>query len=496
MGIDTGFDMVPRLSKGLLDQQNWDSFISSTMDVYSNDEVIEIKPNYIEFNVGEHPRLPLEGHKSLRFSSKISGRHAGLVEQYLDAVSSCAMISFGPRIKVWNEVAEVWGHYSWSEVNDAQASYEQVRHLRLLDERECLTLAKRDELVIPATGATIAQAVLRTDPLKEIDVPLFEIMDIPGKGKGLVSRFNLSKGTRVVHEKPLFTTQPLSSKSMLESDIATKLKKLSKNQQRDFLQLHNNHPGNFPFSGIVRTNALPCGVDSSIGGIYPTLCRINHSCLPNAHHSWNSATGYETIHALRYIRGGEEISISYGEGPSFERRKTLKERFGFDCNCKICSLPPSKLQESDARRLIIHHLDDRIGDAARVLLKPVECLADCFMLLQAIKVEYIDTASPLLARLYYDAFQIVISHGDQARATIFAGRAYEARVTIQGDDSPETQRMKMFKMNPASHGNYGASKKWKTAKRLVPKELNADAFEMWLWRQTDQKGVGFCKEIE
>ena len=102
--------------------------------------------------------------------------------------------------------------------------------------------------------------------------------------------------------------------SLMESKIAEKLKSLSKTQQRQFLLLHNNFPGKHPFSGIVKTNALPCGSNSGIGGIYPTVCLINHSCLPNAHSSWNSDTKCETSYAIRYINAGENITISYDRG--------------------------------------------------------------------------------------------------------------------------------------------------------------------------------------
>ena len=76
MGIDAGSDMVPRLSRGAVDKQNWQSFIELIRELYQNDGLVETKPNYLEFNAGEHPRLPFEGHKFLRFSSKVSGRYA------------------------------------------------------------------------------------------------------------------------------------------------------------------------------------------------------------------------------------------------------------------------------------------------------------------------------------------------------------------------------------------------------------------------------------
>ena len=126
MGIDAGFDMDPRLSKGAVDQQNWQSFIKVIKERYQNDNLVEVKPNYLKFKAGEHPLLPFEGHKFLRFSSKISGSHAKGVEKYIDTVTQVAQVNFGSRVRRWNEAADVQGFYSWPGINDSIESYEQV----------------------------------------------------------------------------------------------------------------------------------------------------------------------------------------------------------------------------------------------------------------------------------------------------------------------------------------------------------------------------------
>ena len=106
MGIDAGFDMIPRLSKGAVDKQNSQSFIKVIKERYQNDDLVEIKPSYLRFKAGEHPLLPFEGHKFLRFSSKISGSHAKGVEEYIDTVTGVAQVSFGSRVRYWNEAAD------------------------------------------------------------------------------------------------------------------------------------------------------------------------------------------------------------------------------------------------------------------------------------------------------------------------------------------------------------------------------------------------------
>jgi len=269
----------------------------------------------------------------------------------------------------------------------------------------------------------------------------------------------------------------------LERDLAGKLRALSRGEQRQFLSLHNNFPGKYPFGGIVKTNALPCGSGSPVGGVYPTACLINHSCYPNAHNNWNPDAEHETIHAIRPIGIGGEITISYDRGgPSNVRQAFLKEAFGFRCSCSGCSLPPSELRASDDRRLLIQRLDDRIGDPIRMMNSPKESLESCHLLLQALTREFDGHAGALVARLYYDAFQISISHGDEARASVFAERAYNARIICEGEDSPETQRTKSLALKPSDHASFRlCSSKWKTTREMMPKGLDTSQFEEWLF---------------
>ena len=126
MGIDAGFDMVPRLSKGAVDKHDWQSFMKVIKERYQNDDLVDIKPNYLQFRAGEHPMLPFEGHKFLRCSSKISGSHAKGVEEYIRTVTRLAQARFGSRIRYWNEITDARGFYDWQEVHTSIRSYEQV----------------------------------------------------------------------------------------------------------------------------------------------------------------------------------------------------------------------------------------------------------------------------------------------------------------------------------------------------------------------------------
>ncbi|KAF5592105.1 SET domain-containing protein [Fusarium pseudocircinatum] len=427
MGWGTsGFDMVPRLSSGAQDQLRWDEFIERVMDVYGGDIDVEFKDNYIKFEAGEQLLLPLEGHKFLRFSSTLND-HWLTAETCIDVLRVIAREFFDFRIRGWREQENEFGYYTENEVKDSLRLYEQP------------------------------------DPPISIVEPLFEVRDIRGRGRGLIAKVDIPAGTRILCEKPLLlasTTIP----GDLEATAAPRLEDLLKSQQREFLSLHNNFPGKDPFSGIIRTNALPCGPGSIVGGVYPTICLINHSCLPNSHQNWNSEAGHETIHAIRQIKAGEEITISYYEGgPSMQRRPMLKRSFGFDCACSLCSLPPSQLRASDVRRVRIQQLGVDIKNLFTMKHNPEANLKACLTLLHTLQEEYGVCVAPHSARLYDEAFRICIAHGAVGRPTTFAEKSYQARVICEGEDSPETLRMKELIMEPETHDRFGAlSLRWKS----------------------------------
>ncbi|KAJ0107043.1 SET domain-containing protein 5 [Diaporthe amygdali] len=466
MGIDAGFDMVPRLSRDVADKLVWSRFIDLIKMCYFEDDQLEIKSNYILFKAGEHPMLPLEGHKFLRFSAKISGQIAieSRVEAYIKGVARLAKDRFGSRIQFWSEAFDEWGYYDWNEVNESLRSYE-----------------KPDGSEIPMS---IADCPVGDDPERERNLPLFEVKDIPGKGKGLFARIEISKGTRILYEKPLLTVESMSP-LVSEPILARKFKTMAKIEQRQILSLHNNFPGKYTLTSIFKTNALPCGPGSSTSGVYASICLINHSCLPNSHHNWNDNEKHETIHAIRPIKAGEEITIQYDHGgPSKVRRAFLRKNYGFECDCKTCTLPPAELQASDDRRVLFRQLDSAICDLFRQRTKPAQSLRDCHTLLQAVDKEFDGHGDARSCSLYYDAFQICIAHGDQARASRFAEKAYKARVCCDGEDSSATRWVKWLSLKPTDHMSYGLySTKWITEKSMVPKDLNEAQFVAWLFRE-------------
>jgi len=116
-----------------------------------------------------------------------------------------------------------------------------------------------------------------------------------------------------------------------------------------------------------------------------------------------------------------------------------------------------------------------------IVSTPPGCLRKTRDMLRLLREEGMGGST--IPRVYYDAFQVAIANGDQARAQVFAKRWYESRVVVEGEDSEDAVRDKGLIDRPSSHRLYGTTMKWKQAVFRVPSGLNEEAFENWLWRE-------------
>jgi hypothetical protein len=190
-----------------------------------------------------------------------------------------------------------------------------------------------------------------------------------------------------------------------------------------------------------------------------------------------------TIHALRDISEGEEITIfSLTDRPNCQARsEALLSSFRFTCSCSLCSLPNDERHKSNKNLDQIKRLDELIGNGMTILSAPLQALHNVRKLLTLLDNEGIADAS--VPRAYFDAFQIAVMHGDLARASIFAERAASIRTVMEGEDSPTVHKMKRYAENPSEQSGYGYTGKWRTAMVGIPTGLDKDAYEDWLWKE-------------
>ena len=331
--------------------------------------------------------------------------------------------------------------------------------------------------------------------------PMYALRDVPGKGKGLVAIEKISKGTRILSEEPIITvpfSEPGSEKPRIS--ICQQVDALNEYQRQAFLSMHNLHPyGNAAeqYLGIVRTNGLPIESNGSEAGLFLEACRINHACDNNAQKTWNANIKRHTVHALRDIYEGEEITIYYlGIHRSREaRNKVLQAKFGFICSCRLCSLPLEQSQESDRRLDEICRLDGLIGRGGmdRILLSPLRTLRYVDQQVRLYNEQGPDDAG--LPRAFFDAAQIFIANGDLARGRIFAERAVSGWRTASGGDSMEVIEHGTLARDPSKLNLYGMSMKWTTAVDEVPRGLEPGDFEDWLWKREKPKQPGQLADL-
>lgn len=331
--------------------------------------------------------------------------------------------------------------------------------------------------------------------------PIYALRDVPGKGKGLVAIDKISEGTRILSEEPIIAVPRNEPDSeQLRISICQQVDALSEHQRRAFLSMHSIHPyrnAAEQYLGIVRTNALPIETNGSEGGIFLEACRINHTCDNNAQKNWNGNIKRHTVHALRDIYKGEEITIYYlGVHENREaRNEALQAKFGFRCLCRLCSLPPEQSQKSDRRLDEIYRLDGLIGRGGieGIIKSPLRSLCYVDQQIRLYNEQGPDDVG--LPRAFLDAAQIVIAHGDLARGRIFAERAVSGWRTALGGDSLEVIEHGTLARDPSKHELYGISMKWETTVDEAPRGLEPSDFEDWLWKREMPKHPGQLADL-
>ncbi|KAG6095257.1 hypothetical protein E4U30_002609 [Claviceps sp. LM220 group G6] len=315
----------------------------------------------------------------------------------------------------------------------------------------------------------------------------YALKDVPNKGKGLVATQNIPLGTRILSEEPLITIPIRESLEERRRLICQQVHSLSNDQRNAFLSMHNVYPFNDTaqqYTGIFRTNGLPTEESPDKAAIFLEACRINHDCEYNAMHNWNEKIKRHTVHAIRDIKAGEEITLTYVfHLESREtRQKTLKESFSFACLCRLCSLPEGQSKEHDRKLEQIIRMNELMKDGVlKFMVSPLTFLgyvytkARCYTELGQKDCGY--------GQAYEEASSIAIANGDLARGRLFAQRAASVWKILIGNDSPRTKAQEKFAQDPSRHALHGFSMRWKTAVEEVPQGLEHNDFEDWLWRR-------------
>jgi hypothetical protein len=74
-------------------------------------------------------------------------------------------------------------------------------------------------------------------------------------------------------------------------------------------------------------------------------------------------------------------------------------------------------------------------------------------------------------------------HGDVARASAFAKRYVELKIISEGPESTNAMEVEEFVKDPRKYKR-SETQRWKTSLDEIPRDLDEEAFENWLWRES------------
>ncbi|KAJ7261836.1 hypothetical protein B0H12DRAFT_338552 [Mycena haematopus] len=192
--------------------------------------------------------------------------------------------------------------------------------------------------------------------------PPFVIRPSGAKGLGMFATRPIVRGSLIMRERPVYATHATLSASSEQKHLlyTSSLAGLAPAAQAIISSLRNAQPVTPDVGhirGIILTNALAAKVPYTLdappfAALFENLCRANHDCTPNAHYGFCTETFCGRLFAVRSIAEGEEITIGYTNLTTTRaaRRKDLKAKFAFVCECATCCLPPARVVVSDARR--------------------------------------------------------------------------------------------------------------------------------------------------
>ena len=288
-------------------------------------------------------------------------------------------------------------------------------------------------------------ADLNVDPLA-----LHIIKESPGKGRGMFATTNIRKGTRIIAEEPFFTLAKSPELSWSDpyapNDISKAFDRLPTDKQLKYMQLHC--PKRTDCSVLVSIYEANCYEMGSGDCVCFDASRINHSCIPNSHYSWNENIRRLTVHAVRDIPEGEEITVSYCSGfrTLKERRRKLKP-YVFTCLCPACQEDTDFGRLSRLRRREMVDLRQEIADyqndsrAARAKYAYCDEQSAILKILRVIDEEGLVHEKSMA---YRDAVDWALKKGYREVALKYASKELDVDLCCAGKDSPSYQETKSF----------------------------------------------------
>ena len=179
---------------------------------------------------------------------------------------------------------------------------------------------------------------------------LYQIVNIDGKGMGMIATQNIAPSTIILSEVSLIRERKVekeSEKYKLLIDAYNSLK--NEHHQKQIMSLSNCFSSNSKREEMINiyyTNCIKIENNKKYqSGLFPNIARINHSCLPNAF--WIYEDNIMTVRALFDIKKGQEITSCYLKPLKYtfqQRQEILFNKYCFKCKCSHC-IDENKMDE-------------------------------------------------------------------------------------------------------------------------------------------------------
>ena len=117
-----------------------------------------------------------------------------------------------------------------------------------------------------------------------------------------------------------------------------------------------------------------------------------------------------------------------------------------------------------------------------LVYSPLEALQDISRLLELLSEEGL--TGKIMLDAFCRAFELVLMHGNIARAMIIASRAASMQEVLEGVDSPAMEEWKNFASDPSQYQARRVSDKWKTASDDIPRDVATAVVGSWLWKKS------------
>eukprot|EP00929_Paragymnodinium_shiwhaense_P089301 TRINITY_DN49467_c0_g1_i2.p1 TRINITY_DN49467_c0_g1~~TRINITY_DN49467_c0_g1_i2.p1 ORF type:complete len:420 (+),score=100.70 TRINITY_DN49467_c0_g1_i2:89-1348(+) len=306
--------------------------------------------------------------------------------------------------------------------------------------------------------------------METITEACYEMKPVEGKGMGMFATRKIKAGELIVCDPPALLLRNAPTASEVIADLEGQFAALPSSGQASVMELMDAGAADDAgksIEGIVRTNALVFGMETAEGVLCPTVCRFNHSCLPNCQADWREDKKAMQILASVDIAAGSELSIAYVDVrlPREYRLEDLLDRYEFKCCCPACSSQQDS-SASDERRGMMQQLDQ----FCRQLLQStgpadgaVEVVTELLRLYEeeGLHVPRFETMAS------YTAFQMLLQEGRVDEAKIWAQRAHLSAQLGQGADHSTAVALAKYAEDPTQHHAY--------AHFLAEKEEGSDA---------------------